>query len=87
MRIPFLRHIYHQTKSDVLLVAYRGYSNSDGSPTEEGLQLDGQAVLSYAIDYRAKELSNGRKKDLFVLGRSLGGAVSIYLATRDHLKD
>lgn len=43
-----------QTQSDVLLVAYRGFSDSDGFPTEEGLQLDAQAILSYAIDYRAK---------------------------------
>jgi len=54
MRIPFLRKIYTETNSDVLLVAYRGFSNSDGSPSEEGLQLDGQAILSYAIDYRNK---------------------------------
>jgi len=32
-------------------------------------------------------LEKGRKKDLYVLGRSLGGAVSIYLATQEHLKN
>ena len=53
-RIPFLKNLYEKTNSDILFVAYRGYSDSDGVPTEQGLQLDAQAILSYAISYRAK---------------------------------
>ena len=76
-----MKNLFQRTNSDVIFVAYRGYSDSDGVPTEEGLQLDAQAVMSYAINYRANELSSGRRKEIFVLGRSLGGAVSVYLAT------
>ena len=43
--------------------------------------------MTYAVRYRANELSAGRKKDIFVLGRSLGGAVSIYIATNQSLKN
>jgi len=35
-----MENILYSTNSDVLLVAYRGYSDSEGTPTEEGLQRD-----------------------------------------------
>ena len=65
-----------RTHSDVIMVAYRGYSDSEGEPTEEGLVRDSEAVLEYATNY-------GRQHnlDVYVLGRSLGGAVSINIAT------
>jgi abhydrolase domain-containing protein 13 len=86
MRIPFIKRLHEKTNSDILLVAYRGYSDSEGKPDEEGLKLDAQAIMAYAVEYRARELAEGRKKDIFVLGRSLGGAVSVYLATVDGFK-
>ncbi len=39
-RIPLIRELSKKTNSDVILVAYRGYSDSDGLPSEEGLQKD-----------------------------------------------
>lgn len=33
-RIPFVRELSQRTHSDVILVAYRGYSDSEGEPTE-----------------------------------------------------
>ena len=39
-RIPLIRELTKKTNSDVILVAYRGYSDSDGLPSEEGLQKD-----------------------------------------------
>lgn len=37
------------TKLDynVIVVAYRGYSYSEGSPTERGLQMDAEAMLEF----------------------------------------
>jgi len=31
-------------------VAYRGYSHSEGKPTEEGLKLDADAIVEYVRD-------------------------------------
>jgi len=64
-----------------LLVAYRGFSDSEGIPTEEGLQRDAEAVLDWAINYKNKLLAQGIIKNIYVLGRSLGGAVTIYIST------
>lgn len=57
---------------DVLIVDYRGYGESSGSPTEEGIYLDGFATIDYALD------SLGYKESkLNIIGRSLGSAVAV----------
>ena len=59
-----------------LLVDYRGYGKSAGSPSEEGLYRDARA----AYDFLA-----GRSipaSQIFLFGESLGGAVAIELAGR-----
>jgi hypothetical protein len=61
----------------VLILSYRGYANSDGLPSEKGLQKDAQAALDYLL--ADDELS---KKPIILYGRSLGGAVAIDLASR-----
>ena len=75
-RLSYLRSISQQTHSDVILVAYRGYSDSQGVPTEAGLQSDAKAIVEYALDY-------GKEHNLkvYLLGRSLGGAVTTYIST------
>ena len=42
MRIPFMNKLYLKLKVNILIVGYRGYGYSEGSPTEEGLMLDGE---------------------------------------------
>jgi fermentation-respiration switch protein FrsA (DUF1100 family) len=57
----------------VLLVSYRGYSGSTGSPTEEGLRMDARA----AYDWLAARVP----PTLIVLyGESLGSGVAVRLA-------
>jgi hypothetical protein len=34
-----------QLNADVIMVAYRGFSDSESSPTEHGLMLDSYAIL------------------------------------------
>jgi len=58
----------------VLLLEYRGYGGSEGSPSEEGLHLD--ALAGY--DFLAEAL--GGPGSIVVLGRSMGGAVAARLA-------
>ncbi|KAG7095010.1 hypothetical protein E1B28_005804 [Marasmius oreades] len=80
-------HVWHHAFSgarfvelgcDVLLVSYRGYGFSDGTPSEKGLQRDSQAALEYVLAH--PELN---KRPIIVHGHSLGGAVSIDLVRRN----
>jgi len=40
-RLPFIKYYIRLHECNVLIVAYRGYSYSEGIPTELGLKLDG----------------------------------------------
>jgi hypothetical protein len=62
---------------DVFLLDYRGYGNSEGTPSETGTYLDAEA----AYDYLAKE-RNVPAERLLLFGQSLGGAVAVELAGR-----
>jgi predicted alpha/beta hydrolase len=59
-----------------LLVAYRGFSDSDGTskPNERQLMHDAVAIFKKGV-----EISQESKLPLFVLGRSLGGAAAIHV--------
>ncbi len=61
---------------DVVLVDYRGYGRSRGTPDEEGIYLDGLAI------YDAVAARSVRAEDIVLFGRSLGGAVAIETALR-----
>lgn len=63
---------------NVLMMDYRGYGNSEGTPDEVGLNIDADTVLKYAKDHPRLKGS-----PLVAFGRSLGGAVSIALAARN----
>lgn len=73
-RLPYFGSYRQLGRVNLLAVAYRGYSGSTGTPTEEGLQLDSAAIVKFAVGL--PEAAGG----LFLHGRSLGGAVSIYAA-------
>jgi len=61
---------------NVLLVDYRGYGESGGSPSERGLYGDGEAVYSAAVE-------RGFPPERIVLfGESLGSAVAVETALR-----
>ena len=61
---------------DVVLVDYRGYGRSEGTPGEDGLYLDGLAI------YDAVAARSVRPDDIVLFGRSLGGAIAIETALR-----
>eukprot|EP01016_Furgasonia_blochmanni_P044235 TRINITY_DN6126_c0_g2_i3.p1 TRINITY_DN6126_c0_g2~~TRINITY_DN6126_c0_g2_i3.p1 ORF type:complete len:367 (-),score=104.22 TRINITY_DN6126_c0_g2_i3:176-1183(-) len=73
-RLAFLENYYWALRVNLLIVAYRGYSKSDGVPSERGLQLDAQAIMEYI--YHRDDIDRG---NIFVHGRSLGGAVGVYI--------
>ncbi len=59
----------------VLLLDYRGYGLSEGTPTEDGVYADGRAGLAYLV-----ETSEIPEQRIVLFGRSLGGAVAVDLA-------
>ncbi len=60
---------------DVVAFDYRGYGSSSGKPSEEGLMMDTKAVFDYVV-------SEYKPKNLFLYGRSLGGAVALQFAAK-----
>lgn len=60
---------------DVMLVDYRGYGRSEGSPSEEGLYRDAESAYRYLREERGV-----RARELVIAGHSLGGAVAAHLA-------
>jgi hypothetical protein len=62
---------------NVFIFDYRGYGNSKGRPSEEGIYLDALA----AYDHLRSRADLG-EQNIILYGASLGGAVVIDLATR-----
>ncbi|KAJ7472576.1 Alpha/Beta hydrolase protein [Mycena latifolia] len=65
-------------RCNVLMLSYRGYGDSEGTPSEKGLRLDAQAALDHVT--ADSELSAA---PIILFGTSLGGAVAIDLASRN----
>jgi fermentation-respiration switch protein FrsA (DUF1100 family) len=63
------------TGDGLLAIAYRGYPGSTGSPTEEGLHLDGEAAWREALALGFEP------KNIVILGESLGSGVAVALAS------
>lgn len=62
--------------ADVLIVDYRGYGDSSGSPTEEGLAQDARAIWTFAT--KKQHVPPNR---IVLFGESLGGGVAVRLAS------
>ncbi|EAR95417.2 alpha/beta hydrolase family protein (macronuclear) [Tetrahymena thermophila SB210] len=75
-RIFYMKEYNNQANVNVVLVAYRGYSNSEGEPSEDGLMIDAEAILTHV--FSRTDIDTNK---IFLHGRSLGGAVSIYSAS------
>lgn len=60
--------------ANVLLLDYRGYGYSEGSPSEEGIYADARAGLAHLASTRGFA-----PERIVVLGRSLGGAAAVDL--------
>jgi len=60
----------------VLAIAYRGYGTSTGRPSERGIYRDGEAAYLYARDTLGFPADS-----IVVLGRSLGTAVAVRIAS------
>ena len=75
-RIDKIR-MFHAMKLNTLIIDYRGYGSSSGSPSEKGLYADAQAAYDYLV--MEKGVAIGK---IIVYGESLGGAVAVNLAAK-----
>lgn len=61
---------------NVFIFDYRGYGNSEGSPSEQGIYLDADAAYRYLTEIRKIA-----PQSIIVWGRSLGGAIAARTAS------
>ena len=72
-----LLKLLHSIPLSIFIFDYRGYGKSTGVHSEKGLYEDAIAVWNYLT--KTKEIP---PKRIILFGRSLGGAVALYCATR-----
>jgi fermentation-respiration switch protein FrsA (DUF1100 family) len=80
-RLVRVQEFRESLKCNILIVAYRGYGKSDGTPNEKGLRIDAQAALEYLQTRPGVD-----PKRIFLYGESLGGAVATHLASQNEDK-
>jgi len=67
--------IFNRLGLSLFIFDYRGYGESGGSPSEEGLYRDAEAAWQYLLGRKGVNPGN-----LIIFGRSLGGAVAARLS-------
>ncbi len=77
-RVDNIAVLSRLTGLGVLIVDYRGYGLSEGSPSEKGLYLDAEAAFEHLVT----ELGLDPVEDIVLFGRSLGVGVAAEMATR-----
>ncbi|MCJ1286888.1 Alpha/beta hydrolase domain-containing protein 13 [Xylographa opegraphella] len=77
-RVPIARVLEENLGCNVLMLEYRGYGLSSGTPNEEGLMIDAQAGLDYI-----RKSDEIKDNSIIIYGQSLGGAVAIQLVAKN----
>ena len=67
---------------DVLIVSYRGYADSEGTPSEKGIYLDGEAAYQFVINKLGFNSTQ-----IIIYGRSIGTTVAIDVAQNKNIRD
>ena len=75
-RIDYLL-MFNRLRYTTLILDYRGYGKSTGSPSEQGTYRDAEAAWEYLRHAR-----QARQGDVVIAGESLGGAVGTWLAAK-----
>jgi uncharacterized protein len=76
-RLLNIKLLHDRIKTNIFIFDYRGYGRSEGTATEEGTYLDGEAAIRYLL---GRDDAAARRLVLF--GRSLGAAVAAEMAIR-----
>lgn len=66
-----------QLQINLFAFDYRGYGRSEGRPFEAGVIADSEAAVNWLA-----QRANVSVRDIILMGRSLGGAVAVDLASR-----
>lgn len=74
--LPIVALFYRTYGYNVFIYSYRGYGKLTGKPSEKGLKTDAERVIAYLTT----EDEQFAESSLVLYGRSLGGAVAIYIA-------
>ena len=74
-RLHWLRKML-PLKLNVFMYDYRGYGKSEGTPTEDGIYADARAAFDHL-----RTIEGMGDSPVILWGRSLGGAVTVDLAT------
>jgi hypothetical protein len=69
--------MFHRLGYSTLIFDYRGYGNSDGTPSEQGTYRDAEAAWRYLTEQRHIPACR-----IVLFGESLGGAIGAWLAAR-----
>ncbi len=69
--------LFNRLRFNTLILDYRGYGKSTGSPSEEGTYRDAEAAWDYLRAARSVQPQN-----LVIAGESLGGGVASWLAAK-----
>lgn len=73
-RLQNIAGLYHNVQCNILMLEYRGYGLSQGSPSEEGFYMDARAGIDY-LSTRTDINTN----EIIVFGRSLGNKNQVLL--------
>ena len=72
-RILHYQALSSRLAANVLAIDYRGFADSTGTPSEEGLTRDARAAWDWLVDNGAEQ------EDILIVGHSLGTGVSMQL--------
>lgn len=76
VRVGIYKDLTTRWNANVLAIDYRGFADSTGTPSEDGLTKDARAAWDWLI-------SNGAaSKDILIMGHSLGTGVSSQLGAQ-----
>ncbi|EJT99519.1 alpha/beta-hydrolase [Dacryopinax primogenitus] len=76
-RLPLASIFYNKMHCNVFMLSYRGYGQSEGTPSEKGIRIDAETALQYITKHPVL-----KDTKIFLYGQSLGGAVALDLASR-----
>lgn len=76
-RLLNIKLLHDRINTNIFIFDYRGYGRSEGTVSEKGTYLDGEAAINYLL---SRQEAAARRLILF--GRSLGAAVAAEMAIR-----
>src|SRR5258706_9153823 len=74
----FLAEMRDEFQVSIFAFDYRGYGRSEGKPAEKGILEDAEAAQHWLAKRAGIE-----KKDIVLMGRSLGGGIALHLAAEN----